>query len=173
MHDPEGVEKLLPWNAPGACRIPQGSEKMRLKKNGARQVNSVIDFANGEMSRREFDLDYSGYVVDYFPGFEEEHPHLASRFADIIVVAEIAPDYRDFLCEIPESSWDVRGYVCIDGYHQIEKARRMGLETLPAVILRMEQHVPFLYSGYEQYTDYWNRKLEERSQNAQRISAEK
>ena len=55
-----------------------------------------------------------------------------------IVIAEIAPDYRDFLCEIPESSWDIRGYVCIDGYHRIEKARRMGLETLPAVILRME-----------------------------------
>lgn len=90
-----------------------------------------------------------------------------------IVIAEIAPDYRDFLCEIPESSWDIRGYVCIDGYHRIEKARRMGLETLPAVILRMEQHVPFLYSGYEQYTDYWNGKLEERSQDAQRTPAGK
>ena len=60
---------------------------MRLKKNGARLVNFVIDFANGNMSRREFDLDYSGYVVDYFPGFEEEHPCLARRFADTIDVA--------------------------------------------------------------------------------------
>ena len=33
---------------------------MRLKKNGARLVSFVIDFANGNMSRREFDLDYSG-----------------------------------------------------------------------------------------------------------------
>ena len=60
---------------------------MRLKKNGARLVNFVIDFSNGEVSRREFDLDYSGYVVDYFPGFEEEHPCLARRFADTIDVA--------------------------------------------------------------------------------------
>lgn len=60
---------------------------MRLKKNGARLVSFVIDFANGNMSRREFDLDYSGYVVDYFPGFEEEHPCLARRFADTIDVA--------------------------------------------------------------------------------------
>ena len=60
---------------------------MRLKKNGARLVNFVIDFSNGEMSRREFDLDYSGYVADYFPGFEEEHPCLARRFADTIDVA--------------------------------------------------------------------------------------
>lgn len=44
---------------------------MRLKKNGARLVSFVIDFANGNMSRREFDLDYSGYVVDYFPEFKE------------------------------------------------------------------------------------------------------
>lgn len=60
---------------------------MRLKKNGAPLVNFVIDFSNGEVSRREFDLDYSGYVVDYFPGFEEEHPCLARRFADTIDVA--------------------------------------------------------------------------------------
>lgn len=90
-----------------------------------------------------------------------------------IVIAEIAPDHRDLLSEIPESGWDVRSYVCIDGYHRIEKARRMGLKTMPAVTLRMEQHVPFLYSGYDQYTDYWNGKLEERSQDAQRILAEK
>ena len=90
-----------------------------------------------------------------------------------IVIAEIAPDYRDFLSEIPESSWDVRGYICIDGYHWIGRARRIGLETLPAVILRMEQYVPFLYSGYERYADYWNRKLEERSQDTLRIPADK
>lgn len=47
----------------------------------------MIDFANGGMSRGEFDLDYSGYVVDYFPGFEEEHPHLARKFANTIEVA--------------------------------------------------------------------------------------
>lgn len=53
---------------------------MKLKRNGARLVNLAIDFANGEISRWEFDLDYSGYVIDYFPEFEREHPRLAKRF---------------------------------------------------------------------------------------------
>lgn len=57
---------------------------MKLKHYGAMLVNFVIDYANGDMSRREFDLDYSGYVVDFFPRFEREHPLLARRFADTI-----------------------------------------------------------------------------------------
>ena len=58
--------------------------KMKLKKHGAFLVNFVIDFANGDMSREDFDLDYSGYVIDYFPEFEREHPRLARRFVDAI-----------------------------------------------------------------------------------------
>ena len=50
---------------------------MKLKKHGAFLVNFVIDFANGNMSRREFDMDYSGYVIDHFPEFEREHPRLS------------------------------------------------------------------------------------------------
>ena len=57
---------------------------MKLKKNGAFLVNFVIDFANGDMSREEFDLDYSGYVIEHFPEFEREHPRLSRRFADTI-----------------------------------------------------------------------------------------
>ena len=84
-----------------------------------------------------------------------------------IVLAEIAPDNRDFIPEIPEESWQVRGYVCIDGNHRLEKARNMGLETLPAVVLRMEQHLPFMYRGYAQYVEYWNGKLQDRVRDAQ------
>lgn len=36
------------------------------------------------MSREDFDLDYSGYVVEHFPEFEREHPRLSRRFADTI-----------------------------------------------------------------------------------------
>ena len=42
---------------------------MKLKENGARIVGLVIDYVNGEIDHWEFDLDYSGYVVDYFPAF--------------------------------------------------------------------------------------------------------
>ena len=57
---------------------------MKLKKHGAFLVNFVIDFANGDMSRWEFDLDYSGYVIEHFPEFQREHPRLSRKFADTI-----------------------------------------------------------------------------------------
>ena len=58
--------------------------------------------------------------------------------------------------------------MCIDGQHCIEKATRLGLETLPAVVLRMEQHISFLYTGYDSYVNYWNGKLKDRTEDAQR-----
>ena len=36
------------------------------------------------MSRRDFDRDYSGYVIGYFHKFERAHPRLSRRFADTI-----------------------------------------------------------------------------------------
>ena len=60
---------------------------MRLKKNGAKLVNFVVDYVNGDMDRRAFELDYSGYVIECFPGFKKEHPRLSMRFADTIDVA--------------------------------------------------------------------------------------
>ena len=57
---------------------------MRLKKHGAFLVRFVEDFAHGDMSRSNFDLDYSGYVIEHFPAFEREHPRLSRRFADTI-----------------------------------------------------------------------------------------
>lgn len=85
-----------------------------------------------------------------------------------IVVVEMAPDYRDFVPDFPENDWLSRGYVCVDGHHRIQKASRMGLDMLPAVVLRMEQHVPFMYSGYEYYVNYWNEKLAVRMADAKR-----
>jgi len=61
-----------------------GFETMKLKKHGALLVNFVIDFANGDMSREDFDMDYSSYVIEHFLEFEREHPRLSRRFADTI-----------------------------------------------------------------------------------------
>ena len=85
-----------------------------------------------------------------------------------IVIAEIAPDHLDFVTDIPEHHWPSRGYACIDGQHRIEKARRMGIGSLPAVVIRMEQHIPFLYKGYDKYVEYWNGKLKDRTEDALR-----
>ncbi len=47
-------------------------------------MNFVIAFANGDMSRREFDMDYSGYIIEHFPAFEREHPRLSGKFVNTI-----------------------------------------------------------------------------------------
>lgn len=60
---------------------------MKLKPHGHFLVSFVTRFVDGEMSRDEFDMDYSGYVIEHFPYFRKEHPMLANRFADTIDVA--------------------------------------------------------------------------------------
>ena len=57
---------------------------MKLKPHGYFLVSFVTSFVDGEISREAFDMDYSGYVIEHFPGFRKEHPRLASRFADTI-----------------------------------------------------------------------------------------
>ena len=37
---------------------------MKLKKHGAFLGNFVVDFADGNISRWEFDMDDSGYVIE-------------------------------------------------------------------------------------------------------------
>lgn len=72
---------------PGGMRCADLGEvnaQMKLKKHGAELVNFVISFVNGNISRRDFDLDYSYYVKKDFPAFRREHPRLANRFADTI-----------------------------------------------------------------------------------------
>ena len=52
-------------------------------------------------------------------------------------------------------------YGLIDGNHRAEKARRLGVATIPAYRLSMRQHLPFLTSkrAYLAYVEYWNGKL--------------
>jgi hypothetical protein len=63
-----------------------------------------------------------------------------------VVLAEIAPGR----------------YNLIDGQHRMEKARRLGIDTMMAYKLTAEMHVAFLTSrkAYLAYVEYWNGKLE-------------
>ena len=108
--------------------------------------------------------------IDVWGSFEgkEDCYVEAAELTRPIVIAEIAPDYLDFVSDFPKEHWPSRGYVCIDGQHRIEKARRLGIKTLPAAVIRMEQHIPFLYEGYDRYVEYWNGKLKDRSEDALR-----
>ena len=62
-----------------------------------------------------------------------------------VILAEIAPSR----------------YNLIDGCHRVEKAHRMGIQTLKAYRLNVHQHISFLTSrkAYESYVEYWNSKL--------------
>lgn len=91
-------------------------------------------------------------------GFDDEYVDLADLNRPV-VLAEIAPDRVGTHPGIDPSDWKARGFVLIDGHHRIEKAFRQRAEKLPAYILRMEQHIRFMYSGYKEYENYWNRKL--------------
>jgi hypothetical protein len=103
-----------------------------------------------------------GYIRDnagFFPVTEavvNDFPRAFSRLdeayvdsADItkpVILAEIAPNR----------------FNVIDGHHRMEKARRLGVQTLPAYKLAMPQHIRFLVSrrGYEAYVGYWNGKIQ-------------
>ncbi len=52
-------------------------------------------------------------------------------------------------------------YNLIDGNHRMEKARRMGIGSMPAYRLNVDQHINFLTTkrGYIAYVEYWNDKV--------------
>ena len=62
------------------------------------------------------------------------------------------------LAEISPNRFNV-----IDGNHRLEKARREGMECIPAYRVLVDQHMPFLTSAkaYETYVEYWNSKIDD------------
>ncbi len=62
-----------------------------------------------------------------------------------VILAEIAPSR----------------YNLIDGQHRVEKAHRLGIETIQAYKLNVHQHIRFLTSkkSYKIYVEYWNNKI--------------
>jgi hypothetical protein len=86
-------------------------------------------------------------VSDFFESFssiDETHIDLVN-ISRPVIVAEISPGL----------------YNLIDGNHRMEIARRMGIKSLPAYILNVDQHILFLTStkAYVAYVEYWNSKV--------------
>ena len=86
-------------------------------------------------------------VSDFFRGFSSiNESHMDSvEISHPVILAEISPGQ----------------YNLIDGNHRMEKARRMGIKSILAYRLNVEQHMRFLTSkkAYFAYIDYWNSKL--------------
>ncbi len=55
-------------------------------------------------------------------------------------------------------------YNLIDGNHRMEKARRMGVNSMPAYKLNVTLHINFLTSkrAYVTYVEYWNDKMRQK-----------
>lgn len=87
-------------------------------------------------------------VSDFFERFSSiNESHMDSvEISEPVILAEISPGQ----------------YNLIDGNHRMEKARRVGLKSMLAYSLNVEQHMKFLTSkkAYVAYVAYWNSKLE-------------
>lgn len=57
---------------------------MRVGKHTAFMIDFISDFADGKMSRDDFELDYSGYVIEHFPEMKREDGRLAHKFSDTV-----------------------------------------------------------------------------------------
>ena len=93
-------------------------------------------FAIEQVAVSDFPKDFSSINESYVDSVDISKP---------VVLAEISPGR----------------YTLIDGHHRIEKARRMGINSVRAYKLSVEQHMRFLTSkeAYAAYVGYWNSKL--------------
>jgi len=101
------------------------------------KLNSkTSDVALIEMNVADFCYTYSRIHEEHIDSVDLKKP---------VILAEIAPSR----------------YNLIDGNHRLEKAKRLGLRTLPCYKLTVYQHLPFLIDkiAYESYIEYWNSKI--------------
>lgn len=99
-----------------------------------------------EVQVRDFSRGASKFKEEHLPAVDITRP---------IIVAEIS----------------LGRYNVIDGNHRIEKARRLGMETIRAYRLGPEQHMQFLTTseGYRAYVEYWNGKLKDEKRATERL----
>lgn len=126
------------------CKVGDNDE---LFPNGIFEFN--ISKLIGYIQHRKNEFPIAQIFVSEHQNFGSDHLDESTVLnADLsrpLIVAEISPGQ----------------YNVIDGHHRIEKATRLGIESLPAFKTSPEVHTLFLTSkkSYETYVDYWNEKL--------------
>lgn len=137
---------------PGDEYFPNGIFKFHVTK-----LNEHIDKYSEEFIFEEIDVnEYFKYFcnVEMNPNFVE-----AANLDRPVILAEIAPDRLHHGYPSISKDYYSRGYNLIDGHHRLMKAKQHGLEKLKAYVVCMEQHIPFMIEGIEEYVEYWNSKL--------------
>lgn len=122
--------------ADGDELYPNGIFVFNITKIDEYIQENVGHIALEEVAVSDFPGDFSSINESHVGSVEVSRP---------VVLAEISPGR----------------YALIDGHHRIEKARRMGMRSIRAYRLSVEQHVRFLTSkeAYVAYVGYWNNKL--------------
>ena len=71
-------------------------------------------------------------------------------------------DSTRFRCKNPQLESIGYPLNVIDGHHRLEKAFRLGINSLSAYKFTVNQHLAFLTSqkGYTAYIKYWNEKIQ-------------
>lgn len=108
------------------------------------KINEHIQKNPGTIPREEV------AVGDFFKDFSfinESHVDSVD-ISKPVILAEISPGQ----------------YNLIDGNHRMEKARKMGIDSIRAYKLDVNQHIQFLTSqkAYVAYAEYWNDKLKQK-----------
>jgi len=128
------------------CPADEGDE---LYQNGIFEFNVTRLLAFIEAHAEQFPIEFVKLtdIPDYDGEHLDEETVRTANLSRPILQAEIAPDR----------------FNVIDGNHRLGKARREGVQTLPAYKVRYPQHVPFLTStmAHEKYAEYWNSKIKE------------
>lgn len=103
-------------------------------------------------------LDYIQKNPDSFP---VEQVAVKDFYKELSVINESHVDSVDVLKPVILAEIAPGRFNLIDGNHRMEKARRLGIETVLAYKLNAEQHTRFLTDkqAYLSYVQYWNGKL--------------
>lgn len=128
-----------------ACPIDDGDELypngifvFNITKMSESILNNPHSITCEEVLVKDFISSFSKCNESHLPTVDVSKP---------VILAEISPGR----------------FNVIDGNHRMEKARRLGLEKIPAYRLSPEVHLKFLTTekGYLAYIEYWNSKLKE------------
>ena len=107
-------------------------------------ITKIIEFIRNNPESVSFEEVAVSDFSSSFSSINESHMD-SVEISVPVILAEISPG----------------NYNLIDGHHRMEKARRMGIKSILAYRLNVEQHMKFLTSqkAYVCYIEYWNSKL--------------
>ena len=137
---------------PGDEFFPNGIFKFHITKLIENIDKRTEEFVIEEIDVEEYFKQFCNEILN--PDYVE-----AADLSRPLILAEIAPDRLHHGYPTITNDYYSRGYNLIDGHHRLMKAKHGGVEKLQAYVISMEQHIPYMIEGFDEYVEYWNAKL--------------